>query len=63
MSVAGHGYQALPTVRRPLAPVARAAVNMLLAMLSGIEAPANRANLPAELLICQSTGPSETPSP
>ena len=55
VSVADHVYPKLTTVRQPVPQMARAAVNTLLAMISGLEAPASKIVLPAELVIREST--------
>jgi LacI family transcriptional regulator len=57
VSIAGQVYPKLTTVRQPLAQMARAAVNTLLAMISGLEPPAEKIILPTELVIRQSTAP------
>jgi LacI family transcriptional regulator len=57
VSIAGQVYPKLTTVRQPLTQMARAAVNTLLAMISGLEPPAEKIILPTELVIRQSTAP------
>jgi LacI family transcriptional regulator len=55
VSIAEHVHPSLTTVRQPLAQMSRAAVNTLLAMISGLEAPAQRITLPAELVVRETT--------
>jgi LacI family transcriptional regulator len=46
----------LTTVRQPTQPMGRAAVNTLLALIVGLEAPSEVITLPAELVIRETTG-------
>ena len=57
VSVAEHVHPQLTTIRQPLAQMARSAVNTLMAMISGIDPPASRIVLPADLVIRESTIP------
>jgi len=60
ISLASQLYPTLSTVREPLPQMARAAVNMLLAMIVGLEAPSQRITLPAQLITRQSTAGART---
>ena len=55
-------YPALSTIRQPLPQMARAAVNILLAMIAGLEAPSQRLSLPTQLVARGSTA-AAAPSP
>lgn len=57
VSVSDHVHPRLTTVRQPIPQMARAAVNTLLAMIAGLEPPASRIVLPAELVVRDSTAP------
>jgi LacI family transcriptional regulator len=63
ISLASQLYPTLSTVRQPLPQMARAAVNMLLAMIVGLEAPSQRITLPAQLITRQSTAAARTAEP
>lgn len=54
-------YPHLTTVRQPLAQMSRAAINMLIAMISGFEPPAQKITLSPELVVRDSTGPAPAP--
>lgn len=45
----------LTTIRQPLPQMARAAVNLLLALIAGIEAPSEQITLPTQLIVREST--------
>ncbi|MGY2050323.1 LacI family DNA-binding transcriptional regulator [Methylobacterium sp. JK268] len=55
--LAGQLHPTLTTIRQPMREMARAAVNLLLAMIAGIEPPTHRIVLPTELVARQSTAP------
>jgi hypothetical protein len=63
ISLASQLYPTLSTVRQPLPQMARAAVNMLLAMIVGLEAPSQRITLRAQLITRQSTAALELRNP
>ncbi|MDR3373114.1 MAG: LacI family DNA-binding transcriptional regulator [Ancalomicrobiaceae bacterium] len=48
-------HPALTTIRQPLPQMARAAVNLLLAMIAGIEAPSPLITLPTQLVVRETT--------
>ena len=48
-------HPALTTIRQPLPQMARAAVNLLLAMIAGIEAPSPLITLPTQLIVRETT--------
>jgi LacI family transcriptional regulator len=48
-------YPKLTTIRHPLAQMSRAAVNMLVAMISGFEPPTDKILFPPELIVRDST--------
>ena len=48
-------HPSLTTVHQPLQQMGRSAVNMLMAMISGLDVPFNQITLPTELIIRQST--------
>jgi LacI family transcriptional regulator len=53
--IVGGATPTLTTVRQPLDQMARAAVNMLLALVAGVEAPSREIVLPTELIVRGST--------
>lgn len=53
--LAGQMHPALTTVRQPLSQMARAAVNLLLAMIAGVEPPSPQITLPTQLIIRDTT--------
>lgn len=55
--LAAHATPPLTTIRLPLQPMARAAVNMLLAMIAGVEPPSAELVLPTQLVVRGSTRP------
>lgn len=60
VSIASHVHPALTTIRQPLTQMSRAAVNTLLAMISGIAPPAERIFLQPELILRGTTHPHRT---
>ena len=48
-------HPALTTVHQPLQQMGRSAVNMLMAMIAGLDVPFNQITLPTELVVRQST--------
>ena len=51
-------HPTLTTVRQPLQSMARAAVNLLQALVAGIDAPSRQIVLPTQLIIRETTGPA-----
>jgi LacI family transcriptional regulator len=57
IALASQVHPALTTVRQPMQQMGRAAVNTLLAMVAGIDAPSSLITLPTELVVRSSTAP------
>ena len=57
LPAAAQVHPALTTVRQPIEELGRAAVNTLLALLSGLDAAFSQVTLPTELIVRQSTAP------
>ncbi|WP_176084268.1 LacI family DNA-binding transcriptional regulator [Martelella sp. HB161492] len=55
--LAAQMHPPLTTIRQPLQQMGRSAVNMLLALILGLEAPSKQITLPAELVVRQSVAP------
>ncbi|TLP49439.1 MULTISPECIES: LacI family DNA-binding transcriptional regulator [Cohaesibacter] len=53
-------HPTLTTVHQPLQQMGRSAVNMLMAMISGLDVPFNQITLPTELVVRQSTAAPKT---
>lgn len=62
--VATQVHPALTTVRQPMQQMGRSAVNMLLALIVGLEAPSPRITLPTQLIVRETTAaPNSPPAP
>jgi LacI family transcriptional regulator len=55
--IASQLHPQLTTVRQPLQQMARAAVNLLLALVAGLDAPSEQIVLPTQLIVRESTTP------
>lgn len=55
--IASQLHPQLTTVRQPLQQMARAAVNLLLALVAGLDAPSEQIVLPTQLILRESTTP------
>ncbi|WP_319533130.1 LacI family DNA-binding transcriptional regulator [uncultured Cohaesibacter sp.] len=55
ISLSEQMHPALTTVHQPLQQMGRSAVNMLMAMMSGLDVPFHQITLPTELIVRQST--------
>jgi LacI family transcriptional regulator len=56
-ALAAHLHPALTTIRQPLSQIARAATNLLLAMMAGIEPATLLTELPTQLVVRETTAP------
>jgi LacI family transcriptional regulator len=55
MPIAVQLHPQLSTIRQPLPAMARAAVNLLLALIAGIDAPSQQILLPTQLIVRETT--------
>lgn len=60
VSLAAQFHPTLTTVRQPLSQMARAAVNLLLAMIAGIEPPSPLITVPTQLMVRETTAACRT---